>query len=608
LSGRFRPNATGAQMLLRGGDDLVAIAAEQPWREELAAFAAAAENDAGWPVRLEFTVERGELRVHAVTPAVLRGAALVEQVAARLRTGAIDDRQALNLVAEEDLDLALAPVPALTGQSPVAHGVPAARGVSSGIAVLSAADAVDARAAGQVPVLILRETRPADLTGLLAAAAVVTERGGSTSHAAIVTRGLGRVCVTGLTDATVDGGLRPFLGAPVLAGDPVTVDGYAGVVYRGVSGTPDAVPDRVGGAVEDVLRAADRYAQTAVRVNADTPADALAGRDRGAAGVGLCRIEHMLLGERQPLLSEILTGAASAATGEALRRLRDLLCADFTAILDVMSGLPVTVRLLDPPRHEFLPDLSDGDVVAGYADDPARLAAVRRLRETNPMLGVRGIRLAALDPALLESQIAALVAATLRVRGQGGDPRPELLVPMVTVPAEMDVVRDCLADVCVEFGWPGREPIPVGAMVETPRAALLAGRLASHADFLSIGTNDLTALVWALSRDDAEHELVPRYRDLGLLAESPFAAWDVEGVGELVRRAIADARTVKPGIRIGVCGEHVAAPGAAKLFRQAAADYVSCSPARVPVARLTAGRTPPVCQEPAEEVSCADPR
>ncbi|WP_229402999.1 putative PEP-binding protein [Micromonospora okii] len=500
----------------------------------------------------------------------------------------------------------------MSGLPVLCHGQGVAPGVAEGVAVFSADAAVAARDGGAEPVLILPVTMPQDLPGLLAAVAVVTEQGGSTSHAAVVTRGLGRVCVTALRDARVDLDapcLRPDDGEPVRPGDRITVDGTAGAVHRGGrqaegsrssaggaagAGEPDAPATR---AVARVLAAADRRAGLAVRVNADTPADAEAGRAAGATGVGLCRVEHMLLGERQPLLATILTGAASAATSEALDRLRETLRDDFVAMLRVMDGLPVTVRLLDPPRHEFLPDLTRLEVAeavaragGGAGPDPVALAAARRLRETDPMLGVRGIRLGVLDPRLLEAQLAALVEATALARRDGGDPRPELLVPMVTVPAELELVRERLAEAYERFGAAGAEPMPVGAMVETPRAALLAGELARVADFLSIGSNDLTALVWGLSRDDAERELVPRYRELGLIEASPAARWDDDGVGVAVRRAVVAARRVRPGIGVGICGEHALDPAAVRLLVRLGADYVSCSPARLPVARLTVAR------------------
>ncbi|MFV2104451.1 putative PEP-binding protein [Micromonospora sp. LOL_024] len=520
--------------------------------------------------------------------------------------GALTERDALGLIHTEDLTRALTPAGGATNLPVLCRGQGVAPGVADGVAVFNADAAVAARQSGADPVLILPVTMPQDLPGLLAAVAVVTEQGGSTSHAAVVTRGLGRVCVTALRDARVDPDgscLRPDDGEPVRPGDRVTVDGSAGTVHRG--GLPTARTTRTGGAgtepvapaVRKILTAADRHAGLAVRVNADSPADAETGRRAGATGIGLCRIEHMLLGERQSLLARVLTGAGSAETSEALDHLRKVLRDDFVAMLRAMDGLPVTIRLLDPTRHEFLPDLTRLEIAAaearvggGVGPDPVALAAAQRLHETNPMLGVRGIRLGVLDPRLLEAQLTALVEATGLVRRDGGDPHPELLVPMVTVPAELDLVRDRLAEAYEQLGRIGAETMPVGAMIETPRAALVAGDLARRADFLSIGSNDLTALGWGLSRDDAERELVPRYRDLGLIDESPAALWDDQGVGELVRYAVTAACKVRPDIGVGICGEHALDPAAVRLLVGLGADYVSCSPARLPAARLTVGR------------------
>ncbi|MEV6797493.1 putative PEP-binding protein [Micromonospora rifamycinica] len=604
---------TGAHLLLHGGLDLAATAAEQPWGAELTALVESSRHAAGQPVRVEFTVRAHRLRVVAVTPVALRGAALLTHVAALLDDGTLTERDALGMVRTADLTRVLAPAGRVTGLPVLCHGRGVAPGVAGGVAVFSADAAVAARQGGADPVLILPVTRPQDLPGLLAAAAVVTEQGGNTSHAAVVTRGLGRVCVTALRDARIDPDepcLRPDDGEPVRPGDRVTVDGSAGTVHRGDPPTarvprtdpPTArVPrtDHSGTApvVRRILAVADRHARLAVRVNADSPADAEAGRRAGATGIGLCRIEHMLLGERQSLLARVLTGAGSAETSEALDRLRDVLRNDFVAMLRAMDGLPVAIRLLDPPRHEFLPDLTRLEIAAaearvggGAGPDPVTLAAARRLRETNPMLGVRGIRLGVLDPRLLAAQLTALVEATGLVRRDGGDPRPELLVPMVTVPAELDLVRDRLAEAYQRCGGTGTETMPVGAMIETPRAALVAGELARRADFLSIGSNDLTALGWGLCRDDAERELLPRYRDLGLVDESPTVRWDDHGVGELVRQAVTAACRVRPDIGVGICGEHALDPAAVRLLVGLGADHVSCSPARLPVARLTVGQ------------------
>ncbi|MET9352673.1 putative PEP-binding protein [Streptomyces sp. NPDC006617] len=332
----------------------------------------------------------------------------------------------------------------------------------------------------------------------------------------------------------------------------------------------------------------------AVRVNADTGADAAAGRALGASGVGLCRLEHMFLGAHHQVLQRVLTARPGPDLTEDLATVHAFLRAEITEILVAMDGLPVTVRLLDPPRHEFLPDLTEAALTAAATGAPAdrdRLDLTRRLHEHNPMLGVRGVRTGILLPALMAVQIKALAEATQALRRSGHDPRPELLVPMVSTPRELDFVRGVLDDVCARLGTtPAGTGISLGAMIETPRAALLARSLARRSDFLSLGTNDLTALVWGLSRDDAERHMLPAYQDLGLLDTSPFARLDVEAVGLLARRVADDARAVRPGITLGVCGEQAADESAVRFFAEAGYDHVSCAPPRIPLARLAAAR------------------
>lgn len=287
-----------------------------------------------------------------------------------------------------------------------------------------------------------------------------------------------------------------------------------------------------------------------------------------------------------------------AGGSEVLAAVYDILRADFAALLQAMDGLPTAIRLLDPPRHEFLPDITDLAVQSAVAaaigaevPDPSRLRAVRRLRENNPMLGVRGVRLAMLMPELARLQIRALLEATIAARRAGGDPRPELLVPMVADPAELDAVRRVRDEVATWLGEPElASQVPLGAMIETPRAALLAGPIAARCDFLSLGTNDLSALVWGLSRDDAEAELLPRYRELGVLAQSPFERLDVTGAGALIRAAVTDARARHPDIPVGVCGEHGAEPSALQFFAELGVNYVSCVPSAIPLIRFAAAR------------------
>jgi pyruvate,orthophosphate dikinase len=638
--GEFRAGATGSQLLDSGGSPIASLRPE-PWLTELRALLATAEERAGHPIRVEFAVTGGRLWIVSARPSARRGAALVRAAAraaaaARTATGArtapaataagsgtagswaavgaeVPVGQIVASVPEHELASALAPHAEVHGLIPVARGLGVSRGIAHGQAVFSAADAVRTRADGLRPVLLLDETRPEDIDGLLAAAAVVTQRGGYTSHAAVVTRGLGMPCVTALSGGVTVRDARLLLddGTCIRERDEITVDGSTGQIYLGASaangngtgsghadGKAFEVAGDVAAAAAELLAEAGKIGGLAVRVNADSAVDAVRGAQAGATGVGLCRIEHMLLGERKQLLEQLLLSPSGSQAARVLDRLRELLRADLTAILLAMDGMPVAVRLLDPPRHEFLP--SPAGPAAGQQaperdrcpPDPRQAAALARLSERNPMLGVRGVRLNLLMMDLAAAQLQALAQAAVAARRAGGTPRPELLVPMVAAVAEFDAIRALLTDTIARAGSAaGRLEIPVGAMIETPRAALLAGELAKRADFFSIGTNDLTALVWGLSRDDAEAELLPAYAELGIIGESPFSEFDAAGVGVLVRQSVESARAVNPALQIGVCGEQAASGRAVSFFARIGIDYVSCAPPLVPVARLACART-----------------
>ncbi|MFJ8002525.1 putative PEP-binding protein [Streptomyces sp. NPDC096310] len=597
VTGSYLAGGSGAQLLTAGGVDLGELIETQPWGPELRQAVHAAETELDWPVRVEFVIEHGRAHIVSTTRASLHGAALLRAVATRYERGRLTPGQAASLVEPVDVEHARSmAVPSL--ELPVAaRGLGVSPGIASGTVVFSAAEAVAARAEGEQPVLVLTESRPADLPGLLAATAVVTERGGLTSHAAVVARGLGLPAVAALVDGVLDADaktLHTTRGDTVRAGDLVTVDGRTGVIHLGgrkQSSTKRRAALELPGWLDDALSALPGIT---VRVNADTGADAAAGRALGAGGVGLCRIEHMFLGERHQVLQRVLMARPGPDMTEDLATLHTLLRTEITDVLAAMDGLPVTIRLLDPPRHEFLPDLTELSLTTeatGALADRDRLDITRRLHEHNPMLGVRGVRMGVLLPTLTAVQIKALAQATLALRRDGRDPRPELLVPMVSAPAELDFVRGILDDVCAHLGTsPAEAGISLGAMIETPRAALLARSIARRADSLSLGTNDLTALVWGLSRDDAEKYLLPAYQDMGLIAESPFARLDVEAVGTLARQVAEEARAVHPDITLGVCGEQAADAAAVRFFTEAGFDHISCAPPRVPLARLAAAR------------------
>jgi len=590
LTGAFRAEATGADLVLRGGSDLATSMVGQPWADDLTAAVRAAAGRAGCPVELEFVIERGRLWVIAERPMRLRGRALVRHA----RTVAAGDAAALlREVPAADMADALVPRMDTRGLASVAGGIGVSPGFATGVAVFDPAEVAAMESVGAAAVLVLPESRPEDLTAILRAAGVVTQRGGRSSHAGVITRSIGKPCVTSLVDAVVDqetGTLRLADGTILRRGTVITVDGTAGRVHLGAPASA-AVTDHTATAVLDQVR--DEPAPLQVMVNADGVAEATAGRAAGAEGVGLCRIEHMFLGERKQILERLLISARGPDVREAARDLRRVLRDELTELLVGMAGMPVVIRLLDPPRHEFvgapeaLPDESDGHLRAAVA---ARNALRARVREHQPMLGVRGVRLGILTPELLDTQLTVLMEVIAQLRADGADPRPRLLVPMVSIAGEVDVVRRACAAARHTVGLPDTVPVPCGVMIETPRAALLAGDLARHCDFLSFGTNDLSALVWGLSRDDAENDLIPRYQSLGLIDDSPFHRLDIDGVGHLIRGAVIAARSVKPDIHVGVCGEHAADPESLRFFSRVGVDYVSCAASVVPVARYAAQR------------------
>ncbi|MEW1928747.1 pyruvate, phosphate dikinase [Streptomyces sp. NPDC088360] len=493
---------------------------------------------------------------------------------------------------------------------PFARGVPASPGAAVGAIVFDSATAVRRAAAGEHVVLVRRETTPDDLPGMIAAQAVLTSRGGKTSHAAVVARGMGKVCVCGADAITVDTSARQLTtasGSVLGEGDTISVDGTAGTVHRGAL---PLIPSDVGRALETgvgtgplteaVLGALDRADTTRcleVRANADTPDDAERARRLGAQGIGLCRTEHMFLGERRELVEKMILAREDSTREQALEALLPLQREDFTGILAAMDGLPVTIRLLDPPLHEFLPDRTELAVRIARAAQPEAhdrelLAAVERMHEQNPMLGLRGVRLGLAVPGLVAMQVRAVAEAVVQRLRAGGRPRAEIMIPLVGTVEELRPARAeaerVLADVAAESGR--AVDCPIGTMIELPRAALTAGRIAAFADFFSFGTNDLTQTTWGLSRDDAEASFFPLYLKEGIFSVSPFESLDQEGVGRLVELAVEAGRAVNPRLETGVCGEHGGDPESIQFFHRVGLDYVSCSPFRIPAARLEAGR------------------
>jgi pyruvate,orthophosphate dikinase len=564
---------------------------------------------------IEFTIERGKLWM-LQTRVGKRTAAAAFTIATHLvDEGVIDLDEALQRVTGAQLAQLMFPRFDLSGDpSPLARGVPASPGAAVGRVVFDSRRAAERAAQGEKVILVRRETNPDDLTGMIAAQGILTSRGGKTSHAAVVARGMGKTCVCGAEALEVDTVARRFTtnGTVVNEGDQVSIDGTSGKVYLGelpvepspvvqyFEGTITPESDPLVGAVHRLVARADEVRRLRVRTNADTGEDSARARRFGAEGIGLCRTEHMFLGDRRELVERLILASTQDEREAALSALLPLQRGDFMEIFRAMDGLPVTIRLIDPPLHEFLPSLEDLSVRVAVAEakgeDPGRdkelLAAVRRMHEQNPMLGLRGVRLGLVVPGLFAMQVRAIAEAAAEVKKDGGDPRPEIMVPLVGAVQELEAVRQEAVGVLTSVAEASGVEVHtlIGTMIEVPRAALTAGQIAEVAEFFSFGTNDLTQMGWGFSRDDVEASFFSQYLDLGIFGVSPFESIDRDGVGRLVRIAVDEGRAARPGLKIGVCGEHGGDPDSVHFFHDVGLDYVSCSPFRVPVARLEAGR------------------
>ena len=496
----------------------------------------------------------------------------------------------------------------------LAKGVGASPGAAVGKIVFDSARAVELAAQGEATILVRRETNPDDLPGMIAAQGILTSRGGKTSHAAVVARGMGKTCVCGADSLEVNVAARTVTvnGRTLGEGDVLSIDGTTGAIYLGevpVSPSevvqyfegvldPATTDDALVKAVHRIITHADATRRLAVRTNADTGADAARARRFGAQGIGLCRTEHMFLGDRRELVERLILATTAEGREAALAALLPLQRADFAEIFREMDGLPVTIRLIDPPLHEFLPPLEELAVKVAVAKargeeagkDEALLAAVRRMHEQNPMLGLRGVRLGLVIPGLFTMQVRAIVEAAVECARAGVEAKPEIMVPLVAAVQELETVRAEAEKIVAEVVADSGVQVLIGTMIEVPRAALTAGQIAETAEFFSFGTNDLTQMSWAFSRDDVEGSFFSRYLELGIFGVSPFESIDREGVGRLVRIAAEEGRATRPGLKLGVCGEHGGDPDSVHFFHSVGLDYVSCSPFRVPVARLEAGR------------------
>ncbi len=556
---------------------------------------------------IEFTIERGKLWM-LQTRVGKRTAAAAFCIATQLvDEGLIDLDEAVARVNGDQLAQLMFPRFAeVTDAEKIAQGMNASPGAAVGKAVFSSARAVELAEQGEDVILIRRETNPDDLDGMIAARGILTSRGGKTSHAAVVARGMGKTAVCGAEELDVDPKARRATtpgGVTISEGDVISIDGSSGAVYLGEVPVVDspvvqyfegrlapAEGEELVQAVHRIMARADEARRLDVRANADTAEDAARARRFGAGGIGLCRTEHMFLGDRRRLVEDLILAETDDERQAALDALEPLQKRDFAEILEAMDGLPVTIRLIDPPLHEFLPDLTDltVKVATGDAGDKDRklLDAVRRLHEQNPMLGLRGVRLGLIIPGLFVMQVRAIAEAAAERKAAGGDPRPEIMIPLVGAVQELELVRDEARRVLREVGVEAL----IGTMIELPRAALTAGQIAEAAEFFSFGTNDLTQTTWGFSRDDVEAAFFGRYLELGIFGVSPFETLDVDGVGRLVRIAAEEGRRARPGLKLGICGEHGGDPESVHFFHEVGLDYVSCSPFRLPVARLEAGR------------------
>ena len=575
---------------------------------------------------IEFTVERGKLWM-LQTRVGKRTAAAAFRIATQLLGEKLITRdEALGRVTGDQLTQLMFPqFDAKAEKELIARGMAASPGAAVGKIAFDNAQAIEAASEGIKTVLVRRETNPDDLPGMVAAEGVLTARGGKTSHAAVVARGMGKTCVCGAESLVIDAAAGTVtIGDLVLtADDTIAIDGQTGEIFRGevpVTDSPvttylaegleaglaaageDAGTRELVEAVDKLLSHADKVRRLRVRANADTPLDSTRAIEFGAEGIGLCRTEHMFLGERRPLVERaILSAPESDERQAAFNELEKLQKQDFLEMLEVMDGKSMTVRLIDPPLHEFMPALIELEtkVAVGKATgtldpaDEAMLVEVRRMHEQNPMLGLRGVRLGIYLPGLFALQMRALCEAAAQLVGRGLNPRPEIMVPLVGSVRELQLVREeaegIIASVAAAHGV-DLSGVSIGAMIELPRAAMTAEDLAEEADFFSFGTNDLTQTVWGFSRDDVEGVFFPQYIEAGIFGVSPFESIDVHGVGTLVSEGVRRARSTKPNIKLGVCGEHGGDPQSIHFFHNVGVDYVSCSPFRVPVARLEAGR------------------
>jgi pyruvate,orthophosphate dikinase len=604
-SGDFLANAQGEDVVsgVRNTRPIAELAELMPEAHaELIEILRTLERHYGDMQDVEFTIEEGRLYLLQTRDAKRPAQAAVRFAVDAVSEGLLEPRDAIMTIDADTLDALLHPTFDPNYEIEVlATGVAASPGAATGEIVFTAEDAVRADAEGRDVILVRPFTEADDVAGFYAARGIVTSEGGKASHAALVARGMGRPCVVG-AELEIDPNRGVVRAGDVTlhAGDRIAIDGTRGIVTR--DDIPLVQPELTV-YFETVLGWADELRRLEVRANADTPADARRARGFGAQGIGLCRTEHMFMAaDRQPKMRAMILAEEEEERREALAALRPLQQRDFEGLLEAMSGLPVTIRLLDPPLHEFLPQRDElvlalerartGDDAAGnVAELEQMLDRLTALEETNPMLGTRGCRLGIIHPEIYEMQADAMMAASKTVAERSGAaPDLEIMVPLVGYERELQLMRDLIVGVGERHGMTEGEDYSVGSMIELPRACLLADRIARHSDFFSFGTNDLTQTTLGFSRDDVESKFLPAYLERKIVDVSPFETIDTLAVGELVRVAAQRGRSSKPGLELGICGEHGGDPASIGFFDEIGIDYVSCSPFRVPVARVAAAQ------------------
>jgi pyruvate,orthophosphate dikinase len=543
---------------------------------------------------IEFTIEQGRLFMLQTRVGKRTAAAALRMAVEMVSEGLIDQREAVLRVQPAQLDQLLHPQfdPKATFDV-IAKGLNASPGAAVGKVYFTADEAEARHLAGEHVILVRPETSPDDLHGMIAAEGILTSRGGLVSHAAVVARGMGKPAICGAEAVKIDLAAKQFEagGKTVHEGDVISISGTTGEIALGEVAVITPEPT---GHFGTILGWADEYRRLRVRTNADLPEDAKRAREFGAEGIGLCRTEHMFLGDRLPIVQRMILADTPNEEREALEQLRAQQESDFVGILEAMDGLPVTIRLLDPPLHEFLPDHEELIIKQAKGEiteaETKLLHAAEFWRESNPMLGTRGCRLGILKPGLYTMQVRALMQAAVTRKQAGGNPIVEIMIPLIVSEPELALLEQwvraeaeaVLAESKVELHY------LVGTMIETPRAALVADRIADVAEFFSFGTNDLTQMTFGFSRDDVEGRFMAEYLEKKLLTANPFDKLDVEGVGQLVRMGCERGRATRPAIKLGICGEHGGDPDSVAFCHEVGLDYVSCSPFRVPIARLAA--------------------